>query len=218
MRGSSWTRDLTNEDRETIATLQRRASSLDTMSVSRRGSTLSLGSLQSASSWAGIDDLDLTTVNPAPETEVGQSEVGQSETSEEQQNTSEEEDNPFIKTAVVWSGEHQLPVRAIIDTGSYVNIINKEVVTKLDAPVNRLTTPTSDLRTLGGNLLRTEGTVMLVLRFTDSPEYTEARFHVLSGGDSGLAFDLLLGIEWLKATRTYLDARQGGELSSRNII
>ena len=170
---------------------------------------MSLASQQSVSSWAGIDDLDSTTGSPSPEVEVGQSEVSQSETSEEQQNTSEEEDNPFRKKAVVWSGEHQLPVVAFIDTGSTVNIVNKKVVTELDAPVNRLTTPAVDLVSLGGNPLRTEGTVMLVLRFTDSPEYTEATFHVLSGGDSGLHFDLLLGMDWLKATRTYLDARQG---------
>jgi hypothetical protein len=206
MRRSSWTRDLTKEDRETIATLQRRASSLGTMSVSRRGSTLSLASQQSVSSWAGIDDFVSTTGNPSPETEVGQSEVSQSETSGELQNVSEEEDDPFRKKAVVWSGEHQLPVVAVIDTCSHVNIIDKKVVTELDAPINRLTTPAIDLFLLGGNRLRTEGTVILVLRFTDSPEYTEARFHVVS---LGLTFDLLLGTDWLKATRMYLDARQG---------
>src|SRR5277367_2941531 len=150
MRGSSWTRDLTDEDRETIATLRRRANSLDTMSVSRRRSTLSLASQQPVSSWAGID-------------------IGQSETSEEQQNTSEEEDDPFIKKAIVWSGEHQGPVRVLIDTGTDVNIINRTVVAELDAPVNPLTTHVFDRYSASGTL-RSEGTVMLALRFKDGPE------------------------------------------------
>jgi hypothetical protein len=191
MRGSSWTRDLTDEDRETIATLQRRASSLDTMSGSRRGSTLSLASQQSVSGWAGID-------------------IGQGETSEEQQNTSEEEHGPFLTDAIVWSGEHQCPVRVLIDTGTDVNIINSTVVARLDAPVNPLTTRVFD--SYSGSLT-SEGTVMLVLRFTDGPEYTEVRFHVLSN----ILFEVVLGRDWLKTTRTFLNARQGGGFQTGTI-
>jgi hypothetical protein len=182
------------------------------MSFRRRGSIFSLASQQSASSWAGIDDPDRTTRNPLLETEVGQIEIGQSETSEEQQNRSEEEYDPFRRKAVVWSGEHQFPVVAVFDTGTRINIIDKKVVAQLDAPINRLTTPAIDLRS--ADLSGTEGTVMLVLKFEDSPEYTEARFHVLSGWDSELPFNVVLGSDWLRTTETFLYARHLGEMTS----
>jgi len=151
-------------------------------------------------------------VNPSPEAEVGQCEISQSEISQELQNTSKEEDNPFKQKVVIWSGEHQLSVVAFVDSGSDISIVNKKVVTKLDAPINRLTTPAINLFAAHGNTTRTEGTVILVLRFTDSSEYTETRFHVMPGDDSELPFDILLGMDWLKSTNAYLDGRKGGEI------
>lgn len=215
LRGSSWTRDLTNNDRETIATLRRRANSLDTTAADRRGSRSSLASQGSIWSWAGIEDVGSTARNPSPVTNVSPNVIDQSEIFEEPQNrpseepqNTDDEDDPFRKKVVVWSGDHQRPAIAAIDTASDFSLINKRLVLGLEAPVNRLTTPGIPLRTIGGNEIMTEGSVMLVLKFEDSPDYNEVRFHVLSL-DSGLDVDLLLGMDWLATTIMYRSAREG---------
>lgn len=216
LRGSSWTSGLTNDDRETIATLRRRASSLDATAADRRGSRSSLASEGSIWSWAGIEEVGSIARDPLPVSNVDPSVVDLRETfeelrngpSEEQQNT-EDNDNPYRVKAVLWSGARQARTLGVIDTGSNISVISKRLVRELEAPVNQLTTPGIPLKSIDGHVITTEGSVTLVLKVGENPDYNEARFHVVPLVGPGLDVDLLLGMDWLATTPMFRNARQG---------
>jgi hypothetical protein len=59
------------------------------------------------------------------------------------------------------------------------------------------------------NLAKMKGTIMLVVKLTDSSDYTETRFHVVQEGAFSLPFDLYLGTQWLRATKGFLKYTSG---------
>ena len=94
----------------------------------------------------------------------------------------------------------------MIDSGSHVKLVNKETVLELNNPVNRPTTPRTTIRSIGGGQIMTEETGLLVVKSEDSAVCTAVRLHVLPQGPRSIPYNVVLELDWVGTTRTYIGA------------
>ena len=180
---SSWTQSLAKEDRTAIETVRKKAS---TLSVTSGSSCCRYQNNYPGSFYQQIDlDEGATDLD--------------------------DEMNPWKPQATFRSGKLSTTGRATIDTSCDLNIVSEQIVKKLQAPINRLTSLPVDIRVVGGSIW-TLGTVKLGLRLGSSDSnYTTVRAHVVP--EEANSFDILLGRPWVVKTQHFLDAAVGARVN-----
>ena len=204
--GRSWTPDLAQEDLQTIEAIQTRANNLDSMS----SRTTSLAVADSIPNRTNLDQTGASCgesrhpPNYNPDSRESDWDNGPDETEPDL----DDEQSPWKIKVTVWSGDQSASLRGKMDSGADISLIHEKTVKKLRAPINRLTTPPIDVHSLGGKpgIL---GTVMLVLKVAGETKYTEVRAYVIAEWfetGAGLKEDILLGMNWIRKTETFLNA------------